>query len=152
MSQLHTTRPDLLDNGVFRRTPADKATPAARTPQLLGEANLQEDLPQTTSYFVDTRGQATIHEADSVAKVDTTAGRDAYFVKFATGGVSRGTLCNPRGMYFEGRHLQTDERRSGRARYEFRQVNKEVFDDYMNYLVGHDATFLRRAERAVLDA
>jgi len=62
---------------------------------------------------------------------------------------SHGRIFNPIGMYSEGQQNKFTSR-SGKNEYEFRKVNKRVFDMYVNFLRTKNLAWLNNAEREML--
>ena len=86
-------------------------------------------------------------DKDVVAKKveDKTNNRTRYLVKTGTFGHGAGKLLNPLGVFYvKGEHCG---HRDGREMYEFREVPKESYYQYINFLQTKNESFLRFAER-----
>lgn len=143
-------RPDLLDNGIFEM-PGRQKREKGRDPAYLYEGGeLPADNPKTLALNIS--GSYTDDEDAAVAKrVESGKGKVRYFIKFSSSGSDMGHMCDPHGMYFEKRHLTQSTNRRGGNKYEFKEVNMSTFRDYVNYLTSKNATYLRSAERQVID-
>jgi hypothetical protein len=65
-----------------------------------------------------------------------------FYVKVGT----YGKIYNPIGLYSEGRE-QKFLSKIGRKEFEFKEVNKKVFDLYVNFLATKNLAWLNNAER-----
>lgn len=142
-------RPDLIDRGIFEMTGRTRQEAGRMAPRLYEGGELPADNPSTLA--LDAKGNYTDEEASAVAKRVERGGKVRYYVKFSTDGLDRGRILDPRGMYFEPRHLGKTQARKGREKYEFREVGEPAFRDYIQYLASQNATFLRSAERQALN-
>lgn len=84
------------------------------------------------------------HSEEVLAKA-TVGDKKIYWVKVG----SHGRIFNPIGMYSEGKQNKFTSR-SGKNEYEFRKVNKRVFDMYVNFLRTKNLAWLNNAERELL--
>lgn len=79
------------------------------------------------------------------AKCITTDDNTKYYIKIGT----YGKVFNPIGMYSEGNSNKFLSR-SGKNEYNFKQVNLDVFNMYLNFLSTKNLAWLNNAERALM--
>jgi hypothetical protein len=78
-----------------------------------------------------------------VAKTITTDNKPTrYYIKVGT----YGKIYNPIGLYTEGQNTKFLSK-IGRKQFEFKEVNKYVFDLYTNFLATKNLAWLNNAER-----
>lgn len=65
-----------------------------------------------------------------------------YFIKIGT----YGKIFNPIGLFSEGR-ANRFVAKIGKNEFEFKQVNKKIFDMYLNFLTTKNIAWLNNAER-----
>lgn len=82
---------------------------------------------------------------DLLAKTTLAGDKKTYWVKVG----EHGRVYNPIGMYSEGKHNKFTNR-SGKNEFEFRKVNKKVFDFYVNFLRTKNLAWLHNAEREMI--
>ena len=82
---------------------------------------------------------------DLLAKTTLAGDKKTYWVKVG----DHGRVYNPIGMYSEGKHNKFASR-SGKNEFEFRKVNKKVFDFYVNFLRTKNLAWLHNAEREMI--
>jgi hypothetical protein len=147
-----TTRPDLLDNGIFHTTPRGPVANSRRINTFNGEKGEIEPIGQPDTILIGLNGEETESETGSFAKTNTARGNTNYYVKVATGGTDQGQLVNPRSMYFKIEDLGKISRQSGRRNFEYQKVSKAAYEDFVLFLRTRDRTFYARAARTALDA
>lgn len=154
MNIVGNDRPDQYQNALHAASPrvrARSATPDHRVPRTYsgGEMPMEE----STSIGFDTHGNFTEDESSQVAKrLVVDGGDDRCYVLISTVGYDVGRLLNPYALYFRKEDVGMGHSKTGRSRYEFRQVSAAAFEDYMCFLRTRLETHLRNAERQVLDA
>jgi hypothetical protein len=95
--------------------------------------------------FLDTDNKPRANEENNavVAKsvqVDNKPLR--YYIKVGT----YGKIYNPIGLYSEGQNTKFLSK-IGRKQFEFKEVNKQIFDLYVNFLATKNLAWLNNAER-----
>jgi hypothetical protein len=116
----------------------------------MSHGDVEPNGPRTLGF--DAKGLHTDEADDMVAKRVETDRSVRFFVKFSTSGHDIGHMFNPFGIYFRPEEVRRDQAKTGRARYEYRQVPERAFADYLHFLTSRVESFLRNAERQVLDA
>lgn len=138
---MNTTRPDLINSGIFIRDKSEATVPNRPAPTFLSDdrdAVLKTEIV-VTGYGMD--GNETTVESDMVAKCETGLAA-MYWVRFSKSGSDKGCILNPRGLYFSESSFK-----SKRSRYEFRRVPREAFLLYVGFLKNHSDGVLREVER-----
>lgn len=143
-------RPDDLASAIYVAPRPDRPRPGRRTP--IGYSGAVPPPAAAKAILFDDRGGCTESEEDAVAMRAETGRGVSYHVKFSTGGPDIGHMYNPVGLYFRPAEAKRYQAKTGRARYEFRRVPERAFGDYLQFLRSRTESFLRNAERQVLDA
>ncbi len=97
-------------------------------------------LPQATATTVGYAwgGSECEHESENcLAKKMDFAGKNFFFVRFATSGPCNGFMWDPNAMAFQAF-----------AKSDFRPVTANQFEAYLLFLTNHNPGHLRQAERA----
>jgi len=68
-----------------------------------------------------------------------------YYIKVGT----YGKIYNPIGLYSEG-HSEKFLAKIGRKQFEYKEVNKKIFDMYINFLTTKNLAWLNNAERELV--
>lgn len=145
-----STREDLNDNGIYNPGPLKKkGLPRNSLRTYSGDVIPYED---EVIIGFDTSGDYTDQPDDVCCKRVQTERSIRYYIKFCTMGTETGRMMNPVGMYFRKDQIATADPRTGRHRYEFRLVAEGAFRDYLKFLSTKNESYLRNAERQVLDA
>lgn len=94
--------------------------------------------------FIDSnnRPQTKIENKNVVAKSITTNNTIKYYVKVG----AYGRIFNPMGMFSEGNNSKFVAK-TGKKQFEFKEVNKRIFDLYLNFLSTKNLAWLNNAER-----
>ena len=97
--------------------------------------------------FLDTENNPrTSKESPKVlAKIVGTPASNRYFIKVGT----YGRIYNPIGMYSEGKAGKFLAK-IGKNEWNFREVNKGIFDQYVNFLRTKNIAWLNNAERELI--
>jgi hypothetical protein len=143
-------RDDLDDKGVYNPPPRTKGPARSRLPRTYEGGPLLPDNEIAISF--DRDGNYTDNLDLAYCKRVQTEQRVRHYVKFSTGGHDVGHMMNPVGLYFRPDRVAVSEAKTGRARYVFKAVSEAAFRDYLRFLTTKNETFLRSAERRVLDA
>jgi hypothetical protein len=97
-------------------------------------------------FIDDDNNPRTSKESPKVlAKIISTPSSNRYFIKIGT----YGRIYNPIGMYTEGREGKFLAK-IGKNEWNFREVNKEIFDQYVNFLRTKNIAWLNNAERELI--
>ena len=149
MSYTETDRD--MDTGIFR--PEKPSTPAfsRRKPIILGEGSVTAPVAGSLVVNFDVNGRPTDNTDRIFARSTVSEGKSKFEIKAGTSGPNQNKFADPLGMYFTLDDLLINNRRGGKALYEFVRVSQTAFDDYIHYLQRRDAEFLRRSERSSLD-
>jgi uncharacterized protein YigE (DUF2233 family) len=81
----------------------------------------------------------------TLAKLVDTATYTKFYIKIGT----YGKIYNPIGMYSEGKENQFLAK-IGKNEWNFKEVNKGIFDQYVNFLRTKNIAWLNNAERELL--
>lgn len=95
--------------------------------------------------FIDNEGKPRSKEENNkvVAKTLTVDNHPSrYYIKIGT----YGKIYNPIGMYSEGQNEKFLSK-IGRKQFEFKEVNQQVFNLYVNFLTTKNLAWLNNAER-----
>jgi hypothetical protein len=96
--------------------------------------------------FIDDNGnpRANIDNKSILAKTSISENNNQsyYFLKVG----AHGRIFNPMGLYSEGKQLKFMSK-IGKNEFEFKKVNKKVFDLYLNFLRTKNIAWLNNAER-----
>lgn len=96
--------------------------------------------------FIDDDGnpRANIDNKSILAKTSISENNNQsyYFLKVG----AHGRIFNPMGLYSEGKQLKFMSK-IGKNEFEFKKVNKKVFDLYLNFLRTKNIAWLNNAER-----
>lgn len=96
--------------------------------------------------FIDDDGnpRANIDNKNILAKTSVSDNKNQsyYFLKVG----AHGRIFNPIGLYSEGKQLKFMSK-IGKNEFEFKKVNKKVFDLYLNFLRTKNIAWLNNAER-----
>lgn len=93
----------------------------------------------------DNRPVITQDMSKVFAKTITTNGNTKFYIKTGT----YGKIFNPIGMFSEGKNNKFVAR-TGRNEYEFKSVNQNIFDMYINFLSTKNLAWLNNAERGLI--
>ena len=94
-------------------------------------------------YLDDSEYPRTDNDTDKVlAKIRTGVSNTKYFIKVG----SHGQIFNPIGMYSEGKQNKFLSK-IGKLEFAFREVNKKIFDMYLNFLKTKNIAWLNNAQR-----
>lgn len=97
-------------------------------------------------YLDDNEYPRTHEDTNKVlAKIRTGVSNTKYFVKVG----SHGQIFNPIGIYSEGKQNKFLSK-IGKLEFAFREVNKKVFDMYINFLKTKNSAWLNNAQREML--
>lgn len=123
---------------IFRSNPSSDTTDDCVSENvfytLLGKQDFIDD---------DKRPRANTETNDVLAKIiHNASGVPKYYIK--TGAYGR--VFNPLGMYSEGKQSKFVAR-IGRNEYEFKQVNQQIFNMYVQFLATKNLAWLNNAER-----
>lgn len=80
---------------------------------------------------------------EAYAKIVVTDDKNRYYIKQGP----YGRLFNPIGMYHEGK---SNHKRAGESQWKYREVNKKVFDLYLQFLKTKNKAWLTTANREVI--
>jgi hypothetical protein len=75
---------------------------------------------------------------------------DKYYIKCGNSPGKHGTFYNPLDILARGDDLTRFDQMSGKYFYEFREVKKDSFDNYVTYLKTKRQAYFREAERKFL--
>lgn len=95
--------------------------------------------------FIDDEGNPRLcSDQDQVFAKEIISNKSSskYFIKTGL----YGKVYNPIGMYSEGKHNKFLTK-VGKKEYDYKQVNKKVFDLYINFLRTKNLAWLNNAER-----
>lgn len=97
--------------------------------------------------FLDQNNNPRISKETSkvLAKVVNTSTYTKYFIKTGI----YGRIYNPIGMYSEGKENQFLAK-IGKSEWNFKEVNKGIFDQYVNFLRTKNIAWLNNAERELI--
>lgn len=127
--------------------------PKRGKPIYIDNANVnQNNLPhnEPIEFHFKESGRLTEDTVGSYAmKREYPNGRKEYYVKFATAGSGVGRMLNPWGVYYKDGDDVKYEKTMGRKRYEFKKVQENIFDSYMNFLRTRNERYILVAEREV---
>lgn len=141
-------RGDLVDRGIFR--PGRPARVAeSRRPAFYGGGEVPR--AEVVSVHVGLDGEYAGDPNAAAARYTEGGGVVRHYVRVATEGPDQGHIADPWGMYFRPEKLPAISSMTGRPVYEFREVKKPVFDDYVGYLRSRDRVLYRRANGAQID-
>jgi hypothetical protein len=70
-----------------------------------------------------------------------------FYIRVGTVGLEKNKFIDPNGLFYNAGDEQKFESTRGERRYEFRQVNKEAFELYINFLKTGNQVWLRNAQR-----
>jgi hypothetical protein len=112
---------------------------------------LVEPAPVDTIFY-GINGQPTLATDEVIAKITMVSEVHRFYLLFSTSGHDIGHMVNPYGIYFNKNDLKREQAKTGRDRYEFREVSEDTFNKYIDFLITRNESFLRVAERMVLDA
>lgn len=93
----------------------------------------------------DNKPQAKTDSSKVVAKLNIKNGSNRFYIKVGT----YGKIFNPIGLFSEGKN-QKFIAKIGRKEFEFKEVNKKVFDLYLNFLSTKNIAWLNNAEREMI--
>lgn len=95
--------------------------------------------------FIDDNGKPRTQEENNkvVAKSISTDDKPArYYIKVG----AYGKIYNPIGLYSEGKNAKFLSK-IGRKQFEFKEVNQNIFNLYVNFLTTKNIAWLNNAER-----
>lgn len=124
---------DLKDNLFFQQN-IDPPTKVYEYYTILGDHD-----------FLDSDGKPRANEENNkvVAKTVTTDNKPSrYYIKVGT----YGKIYNPIGLYSEGNNTKFLSK-IGRKQFEFKEVNNNIFNLYLNFLTTKNIAWLNNAER-----
>lgn len=94
--------------------------------------------------------EVDVRSAECLAKKVEGQYSTSYFIKRASAGPDAGRLYNPHSPnHMPGQNPLKVLGENGRARYEFRKVSREAFENYLAYLRTNNPSFIRMAERDI---
>lgn len=101
----------------------------------------------------DKLGKEVDNEEVAFAKETTfESGQVKYYIKFSTRGPDSGLILDPYGPWFNGLNNKIfDKRNNFVSKYEFKNVSKKIFDLYLHFLKTTNHSFLRQAERELIN-
>lgn len=144
-------RPDRLETALYSNPMRNQPRAAPRrNPQTYSGGAVPDDNSITIGF--DHQGNYTESVDDYLAKRVETIRSVRYYVLFGTTGPDIGRMVNPRGLYFNMDDIRKVNNQRGRGRYEFRVVPESSFREYLKFLTSRTESYLRNAERQVLDA
>lgn len=143
-------REDLEDKGIYTPPPRTRGPGRARPPRTYDGGSMPADGEVVICFDAD--GDYTGDPDLACCKQVRTERGLRHYVKFSTAGHDVGRMLNPVGLYFRRDRAAASDPRTGRTRYVFRAVSEAAFKDYLHFLTTKNETFLRSAERLVLDA
>lgn len=117
----------------------NNSTPATKTVEyftILGEQDFLDNDQNPRLNSDDKALAKTIRVNDGIKK---------YYLKVGT----YGKIYNPIGMYSEGKSEKFLSK-IGRKEFEFREVNKQIFDSYITFLKTRNIAWLNNAERDMI--
>lgn len=95
--------------------------------------------------YLDENNRPRANEENNkvVAKTVTTDSKPSrYYIKVGT----YGKIYNPIGLYSEGNNTKFLSK-IGRKQFEFKEVNNQIFNLYLNFLTTKNVAWLNNAER-----
>lgn len=96
--------------------------------------------------FIDDADRPRVNaDKDALAKKLITNDSTKYYIKIG----HNGRIFNPMGMFSEGKNNKFLSQ-AGRKEYEFKQVNRDIFDMYVNFLSTKNIAWLNNAERSLI--
>jgi hypothetical protein len=110
-----------------------------------------DELKIVPKYNMDEIWSAS-REGSTCAKVESADGSDRYFVKKCTTGGNGGSFLSPYGAFSNANDLSRVDRASGRRYYEYEQVSKDVFDNYIKFLSTRNPAYFNYARRLYFEA
>lgn len=97
-------------------------------------------------YFDDNQHPRLDDEEKALAKsVSVENNPPRYYIKVGT----YGRIYNPIGLYSEG-HSEKFLAKIGRKQFEYKEVNKKIFDMYISFLTTKNLAWLNNAEREMV--
>jgi hypothetical protein len=144
-----------VDESKIRFVPAKKEQPKrAKTTFLDGvKVSSESKISLPVEIHYKERGKITDDINGSFAmRRSHPGGLTEYFIKQATAGAGTGRVLNPWGLYYSAGDEHKFEKEMGRKRYQFKKVNKEIFDMYIKFLETRNERHLLNVERNILDA
>lgn len=144
-------RPDRHEDSLYSNPVADRTGPGGRR-EMVGYSGGEVPQEGSTALGFDLSGQYSEDDGKVVAKRVESGGGVRCYVLSSTTGTDAGRLMNPYGLYFDENDISRFHAQKGRARYEFRRVSEDAFEDYLRFLRTRIESHLRSAERRVLDA
>ena len=110
-------------------------------------ANLRE---QTIGYTVG--GEEVLASSPkSFAKLVKRGSEYVYYVKIGRSGIVNGHLYNPYDSMFRPSQEDAVDAATGKPFWEYKRVNKAMFDAYLGFLKTRNQARLREAERGLID-
>lgn len=91
-------------------------------------------------------------EGETCAKKEIYEDKEKYYVKKCFIGPNSGNFANPYGPLSKAGELSAYDSQSDRRHYEYVQVDQDVFNSYLNFLVTRNPSYLRNSERLYLTA
>lgn len=97
--------------------------------------------------FIDSDNKPRTKEENkkTLAKCVTSDSSKKFYIKTGT----YGKIYNPMGMFSEGKS-EKFVAKIGRKEYNFKQVNQQIFDMYVNFLSTKNIAWLNNAEREMI--
>jgi len=97
--------------------------------------------------FIDSNNKPRTKEENknTLAKCVISDSSKKFYIKIGT----YGKIYNPMGMFSEGKNEKFIAK-IGRKEYNFKQVNQQIFDMYLNFLSTKNMAWLNNAERELI--
>lgn len=97
--------------------------------------------------FIDSNDKPRTKEENknTLAKCVISDSSKKFYIKIGT----YGKIYNPMGMFSEGKNEKFIAK-IGRKEYNFKQVNQQIFDMYLNFLSTKNMAWLNNAERELI--
>lgn len=119
------------------------------------KTNTDKQESSTTEYysllgehdFIDTNNKPRTNKENksTLAKCVIEDSNKRFYIKTGT----YGKIYNPMGMFSEGKSEKFLSK-IGRKEYNFKQVNQQIFDMYLNFLSTKNIAWLNNAEREMV--
>lgn len=148
-----STRED-VENSKLHFVPAKTPEYKRGKPNFVETVNLNNGRgSEATEFHFKDMGEVTNEVGSSYAmRKEYSSGQKKYFVKFATAGSATGKMLNPWGSNYQPGDEFKFETQMGRKKYEFREVDENIFNTYMQFLRTRNERYILTAEREVNNA
>lgn len=125
-----------MDNYIFNPRPVKQSDRTEKLYTVLGDHD-----------FIDEDNNPRIKKSlnKTLAKSIESNGTIKYLIKIG----QYGQIYNPMGMYSEGQNNKFLAK-IGRNAWEFKEVNQQIFDMYINFLRTKNLAWLNNAERGLI--